>query len=447
MTNSWWRSVLENGPSSPFARYFDIDWEPVKHELRNKVLLPILGEQYGVTLEQGQIRLEYADSAVRLRIYELDLPLNPRPLSLVLSHRLDQLKGALPADDPDLTELLSVLFHLDHLPPYTETDPTQMAERQREKEVALGRLASLLERAPAMLAHLQENLRAFNGTPGDPSSFELLHGLLEAQPYRLAFWRTAMHEINYRRFFDINELAGIRMEEPEVFSAAHELTARWVHEGRVTGLRLDHVDGLFDPAGYLAGLARAAGTGVGAGRVVEKILSKGERLDPTWQAHGTTGYEYLNELNGVFVDPVEGERLRAVYETFTGRADGFGEVSYRSKRLIVTTSMASELNVLAAELNRISEGRWQCAGLHARQPAGGAAARWWRAFRYTGPTCARTGWTARGRGFRGPGDRPRRFAATRRSSRPSSISSAACSCRNRIPRCPRPSSGAGCASR
>ncbi len=358
LANPWWRSVLESGPSSPYARYFDIDWNPVKHELRDRILLPILGDQYGVTLEQGQLRLAYEDGAIRLRLYELDLPLNPRRLGLVVGHRLDDLRARLPADDPDLTELLSVLFHLDHLPPYTETDPTQMAERQREKDVALGRLAALLERSEVLRAHLEENLRRFNGRPGEPSSFELMHELLEGQPYRLASWRTAMHEINYRRFFDVNELAGIRMEEPEVFAAAHALTARWVREGRVTGLRLDHVDGLFDPAGYLDDLAGLLGPAP-VWTVVEKILSEGERLDPSWRTHGTTGYEYLNQLNGIFVDPVDGVRLKTVYQAFTGRDDEFAEVCYQSKKLIVTTSMASELNVLAAELNRISEGRWQ----------------------------------------------------------------------------------------
>ncbi len=358
LANRWWRSVLENGPSSPYARYFDIDWNPVKDELRDKVLLPILGAQYGVTLEEGQIRLEYADGEIRLRIYELNLPVNPRSLSLVLGHRMEELRSTVPADDPDLTELLSILFHLEHIPPYTETDQALMAERGREKEVALGRLVALLNRSAVVRAHLEENIRRFNGTPGDPRSFVPLHRLLESQPYRLADWRTAMHEINYRRFFDINELAGLRMEEPEVFAQAHRLTARWVAEGRVTGLRLDHVDGLFDPATYLSDLGRLLGPAA-VWTVVEKILSDEERLDPTWHAHGTTGYEFLNQLNGVFVDPIQGERLPGIYAAFSDRPDDFADVRYQSKKLIVTTSMASELNVLAAELNRISEGRWQ----------------------------------------------------------------------------------------
>ncbi len=355
LANRVWRSVLENGPSSPYAAYFDIDWDPVKPELKGKILLPVLGDQYGVTLDSGQLRLELADGAFRLRYYGLDLPLNPRQLRLLLEHGLDAQKLELSPDDPDLTEFLSVLFHLEHLPPYTETDPRLVAERRREKEVALSRLAALLERAPRMRRHVDDNLRLFNGTPGEPASFDLLHALLEAQPYRLASWRTAMHEINYRRFFDVNELAGIRMEDPAVFAAAHDLVARLVADGSVTGLRLDHVDGLFDPAQYLHELAARFGPGPPVWTVVEKILSAGERLNDGWLVHGTTGYDFLDTVNGLFVDPAQGATFEALYASFVGERQAFPDVAYASKKVIIMSSMASELNVLAHELNRISE--------------------------------------------------------------------------------------------
>ncbi len=355
MANAWWRSVLESGPSSPFASFFDIDWDPVKPELKGKILLPVLGDQYGATLDAGQLQLEYANGTIRLRYYELDLPLNPRQLRQLLEHRLDALRAALAPDDPDLIELLSVLFHLEHLPAFTETDPYLMEERQREKVVALDRLGALLERAPAVRRHVEANLRLFNGTPGEPSSSDLLHELLEAQPYRLASWRTAMHEINYRRFFDVNELAGIRMEDPAVFRAAHALTARLVREGAVTGVRLDHVDGLFDPARYLDDLATCLGPGAPVWTTVEKILSPGERLNEGWMVHGTTGYDFLNSLNRVFIDGRRATAFTALYTAFAGEGPAFQDVVYEAKKLIITSSMASELNVLAHELNRISE--------------------------------------------------------------------------------------------
>jgi (1->4)-alpha-D-glucan 1-alpha-D-glucosylmutase len=354
--NHWWRSVLANGPSSPYATYFDIEWDPVKPELKQKILLPVLAEQYGVTLDGGLLRLELEDGAFRLRYYGLDLPLNVRKLGLVLGYRLDALREALGADDPDLAEFQSVLFHLEHLPPYTETDPRPVEDRQREQDVALGRLVALMERAPQVRRHVEDQLQLFNGTPGEPASFDLLHELLDAQVYRLASWRTAMHEINYRRFFDINELAGIRMENPAVFAAAHELLARLVAEGTVSGLRLDHVDGLFDPAGYLRNLAARLGAGPPVWTVVEKVLSPGERLSDAWLVHGTTGYDFLNSVNGLFVDPAQEAACDALYAHFVGEAPSFADVVYAAKKLISTSSMASELNVLAHELNRISEG-------------------------------------------------------------------------------------------
>ncbi|HEX5000796.1 MAG TPA: malto-oligosyltrehalose synthase [Terriglobia bacterium] len=351
--NLWWRDVLENGPSSPYARYFDIDWNPVKSELRGKLLLPILADQYGVTLDNGELQIEFRQGAFSLRYGSQHLPLNPRELRILLRYNLDALKATLPEDDPDLNEFLSILFHFDHLPPYTDTDPAAMTERSREKEVAKRRLAQLAESSEPIRRHIESNVRRFNGAPGDPASFDLLHKLLEGQVYRLSSWRAAMHEINYRRFFDINALAGIRVEDPELFRAAHELLLRWIHAGAVTGVRLDHVDGLFDPAGYFCKLKQEFGRSVYL--VVEKILAADEQLSPDWAVHGTTGYDFLNKLNAVFVDPGGQREFIKLYAKFTGNKRAFRDIVYSSQKLIITTSMASELKVLAAELNRISE--------------------------------------------------------------------------------------------
>ncbi len=354
VANRWWRDILENGPSSPYAQYFDIDWNPVKDELQGKLLLPILGEQYGVALDEGKLRLEFVEDVFQLRYYDHVLPLNPRQLRLLLRHNLDRLQAFLPPSDPHLTQFQSILFHLDHIPAYTVSEPDSVADRQREKEVARQRLAELIRTSEEIRHHVEDNVRLFNGTPGNAASYDLLHALLEAQPYRLSFWRTAMHEINYRRFFDINELAGIRMEDPAVFHETHRLIFQLIRDGAVTGLRLDHVDGLFDPARYFDELTRR----IRPARIylaVEKILSEGENLREDWAVHGTTGYEFLNLLNGLFVERSNGNEFRKLYARFTGAKRTLSEVVYSAKKLIVSTSMASELNVLAHELNRISE--------------------------------------------------------------------------------------------
>ncbi|HUK24095.1 MAG TPA: malto-oligosyltrehalose synthase [Terriglobales bacterium] len=354
--NLKWRSVLENGPSSQFAAFFDIDWDPVKPELKNKVLLPILDDQYGNALEAGQLQLQFENGSFSLQYAGHNLPLNPRQTRVLLSHRLDQLRAQLSEDDPGLRELLSIAFQLEHIPPSTETTPQRVEEREREKSVASDRLAALVGRAPDIGRFIEQNLREFNGTAGEPASFDFLHQLLDQQPYRLSYWKTAVHEINYRRFFDINDLAGIRMEDPAVFEATHVLIGDLIRQGLVTGLRLDHVDGLFDPKQYFEQLQRRCASGEQPlFVVVEKILSAGEALRRDWAVHGTTGYEFLNEVAGLFVDPAGGAELQKTYLRFTGNEERFAGLVYESKKLIVTTSMASELNVLAHELNRISE--------------------------------------------------------------------------------------------
>jgi (1->4)-alpha-D-glucan 1-alpha-D-glucosylmutase len=354
--NRWWRSVLENGPSSEFASFFDIDWDPVKLELKGKVLLPMLGEQYGEALESGRLRLEYEAGTFAVRYGEVTLPLNPRQLGTVLRHNLEVLETTLGPSDPALDEFRSILFQLDHLPVYTTTDPAQVIDRRREKEVARQRLARVSGTCSAIRAHIDAAVQVFNGVPGDRRSFDPLHQLLELQAYRLSSWRTATHEINYRRFFDINDLAGIRVELPEVFDQVHVRLAEMLQSGDVTGVRLDHIDGLHKPAAYFSRLLAAADPSRAIYLVIEKIVTDGEPLRPDWQVHGTTGYGFLNDLNGLFVDPGQAHAFRTLYGRFTGRTDRFAEVVYESKKLIISASMASELNVLAHELNRISEG-------------------------------------------------------------------------------------------
>ena len=366
--NAWWNDVLENGPSSPAARIFDIDWTPVKAELHAKLLLPILGDQYGQVLERGELQLVLRDGVLVLNYFEHELPINPRQAPRVYRRAVEPLMAELGADSAAVHEFLSIISSLEKMPPYTEQGPEQMAERQREKEVARGRLGRLAADVPAVRKAIEAAVREFNGEPGRAESFDALHELLEAQAYRLAYWRAASHEINYRRFFDINTLAGLRVENSDVFDATHQLLARLIHEGRVHAVRVDHPDGLFDPARYfemlqdLAAREWAIERAAGSDRpsrplyvLAEKILSGREQLPLRWACHGTTGYNYLNDLNGVFIDAAQARRMRRTYGKLTGRDEPFEDVLYATKRLIMATAMASELNVLTHMLDRIAE--------------------------------------------------------------------------------------------
>ncbi len=350
--NHWWAEVLENGACSPHADYFAIDWHPLKPEIEGRLLLPILGDQYGAVLERGELRLDYDDGRLIVRYFDHVLPVTPRSAPLVLRQDLEALEAGLGADHPDLRELLSILTGLDHLPPFTETDRARIEERSREKEVLRERLARLTARSEPVRRHVERALTIANGTVGESASFDLLHALLERQVYRLAYWRTASHEINYRRFFDINELAGLRVEHEDVFAATHGWLADAVTRGLVTGIRVDHPDGLYDPEQYFE---RLRGLAPGGWIVAEKILTGDEQLRAAWPVDGTTGYAFLTLLNRLFVHGDGLKELGRIYRRFTGRLMPFEDVAYESKTLIMDTAMSSELNVLADALNRLSE--------------------------------------------------------------------------------------------
>ena len=349
--------MLENGPGSAGARFFDIDWAPVKAALKSKLLLPILGEQYGRVLERGELSLAFADGLLIVKYGDHEFPTNPKHAPQVLRRAVVPLTTELGADSPQLHEFLSILTSLQNLPELndeTPSDSVMAEERQREKEVARARLVRLVVECPAVGAEIDAAVRETNGVAGRPESFDQLHELLEAQVYRLSHWRTASHEINYRRFFDVNGLAGLRVEDPRVFAATHELLGKLLANGSVQAVRIDHPDGLFDPARYFEMLQQLAGGDLYV--VAEKVLSSDERLPARWANAGTTGYNYLNDLNGLFINRTELKRLRRAYAKLAGQTDSFDEVRYDSKRLIIATALASELNVLAHALGRIAEG-------------------------------------------------------------------------------------------
>ncbi|MDT5294731.1 MAG: (1-_4)-alpha-D-glucan 1-alpha-D-glucosylmutase [Acidobacteriota bacterium] len=378
--NRWWQDVLENGPGSAHARHFDIDWNPPNPSLKNRVLLPILGDQLGRVLERQELRVTYRDGAFHVNYWETQLPVAARATALVLGLALEGVRSQLDESHPHALELESILTALEHLPRRTETDPARVRERRREKDVVRRRLSALVKESHEVRAAVHDALARLNGVAGRPESFDLLEELINRQAYRLSFWRVAAEEINYRRFFDINELAAVRVEERPVFSAVHEIIFRLVRQGLVTGLRVDHVDGLLDPFKYLTDLQREAAAarrtrkeasegadgarlveGDGEGRlpfyvVVEKILGHDELLRREWPVQGTTGYEFMNLLNGVFVDASNGQAFRELYAEFTDARVKFSDLVYECKRLILKAAMASELYVLSRRLTRIAEG-------------------------------------------------------------------------------------------
>lgn len=379
--NQWWNDVLENGPSSPFASFFDIDWWPPKADLAGKVLLPVLGDQYGIVLENQQIQLTYDEGAFHAHYYDVRLPIAPRSYAQILSPLVPQVKERLGELRTDVLELESIITALSHLPPRDQTDPERLRERMREKEIIKRRLSALTETSAEVRQAVAEILREFNGVRKEPKSFDRLEALLAAQAYRLSFWQVASDEINYRRFFDINELAAIRVEDAEVFADVHRLTFRLMKQGLVTGLRIDHVDGLFDPYSYFIALQQEAVSNYEEGYlyaeapsssvrtsarsssengkpcyiVVEKILGQDERLRSDWAVYGTTGYGFMNLLNGVLVDTSTRDHFLKIYERFTGLTRSFDDLVYESKKLILRVAMSSELTVLARRLDRISE--------------------------------------------------------------------------------------------
>lgn len=354
--NLWWRNVLANGPSSPLSDYFDIDWYPVNSNLHGKVLLAILGGQYGEVLESGGLKVEYVDGEFCLLYYDLNLPLNPRQMKFLLGHRWAESAENANIEPEVRQEFESILFLLEHIPAYRQVDAEARVDRERETKIATKRLHDVIAHSPALRTHLDKVIQEFNGRPGEPESFDLLHTLLEQQPYRLSYWRTAMHEINYRRFFDINDLIGLRMEHGPLFTAAHTKLIELTSSGMIDGIRLDHIDGLLDPQQYLEELRAATGaTGSSLYLIVEKILARQEWINQEWPVDGTTGYEYLALLNGLWVKEENLPQIDRIYRAFCGKTEREKDELYEAKRLITATSMASELHVLAHDMNRLSE--------------------------------------------------------------------------------------------
>lgn len=372
--NGWWLDVLENGPSSAYAGFFDIDWQPVNAELTNRILVPVLGDHYGAVLERGELRLavDEAGGSFGIAYHEHRFPVDPREYPRILEPAL-AIEEERRLSEEARAELSSLSAAFGHLPAREDTAAERVAERRRDKELHKQRLVRLIARLPEIRGAIERAVERLNGVAGERASFRPLHELLEAQAYRLAYWRVASDEINYRRFFDINTLAALRMEDQTVFDTTHRFVLELAAAGKVDGLRIDHPDGLYDPARYFRrlqeGYARLSGLDPAPASqrrpdrplyvVIEKIAAHHEYVPENWAVHGTTGYRFLSVVNGLFVDTAARRRFDRIYRVFAQNTADFEEVAYQARLSIMRTALASELAVLAAQLLRIARSDWR----------------------------------------------------------------------------------------
>ncbi len=367
--NPWWLDVLENGPASAYADFFDIDWSPPRTVLTGKVLLPILHEHYGTVLESRDLRLvlvhDHQRASFAFEYYEHRFPIDPREYPRVLLAAIGRLRSGDSACTGPMAQLRRLTTALSELPNRSVRDGVRIRQRRRDQETLKRRLAELITGNKVFAEYVERCLEAFNGEPREAACRERRHQLLEALAFRLASWRVASHEINYRRFFDVNDLACLRMENTAVFDVTHRLITQLVAAGKVNGLRVDHPDGLYDPGAYFDRLQNTLGH-TGADQlatvdgkpvyiVAEKILGPGEVLPETWRIHGTTGYDFIDLINRLFIHPNGMPHLTRAYRELTGDAQSFAEIAYEARKLIMETSLASELNVLVTKLDRIAE--------------------------------------------------------------------------------------------
>lgn len=357
--NPWWADVLENGPGSGYASHFDINWHPPSRSLENKVLLPILGEPYGRVLESQQLMLLFDNGAFFICYGETRLPVAPKSYRQILEHRLGTLEQELGPDSAEFRDFSGILAAVSGLPERTALASEAIGRRRLQVEEIKQKLTQLYHDAPQVKEFLDENVRQFNGKRGRPQTFLLLDRLLSDQAYVVTFWRNANDEINYRRFFAVSELVGVRIEDPLVFDAMHALIFRLIANGQAQGLRIDHIDGLHDPLSYLRRvrekLQQANGTApLDFYIVVEKILEEGESLPGDWPVCGTTGYNFLNAANGLFVYPAGAKALDRAYSRFLGERLVYCDIVYEKKKQVMNALLAVEVRALGHQLATVA---------------------------------------------------------------------------------------------
>jgi (1->4)-alpha-D-glucan 1-alpha-D-glucosylmutase len=335
--NRYWWDVLENGPSSRYSVFFDIDWNSHEEKLRNKLLVPILGDHYGRAVERGEIQLARRGADFFFRYFDHELPASPRSLVPIL---------AAAASETGSDYLAFLSDSLERLPDPTLTDRASVAERHRNKRVVLELLDRLFKDTPFIADAVDDDIAKRNSYP------DRLDELLELQNYRLSSWQAAKQDLGYRRFFDVNTLVGLRAEDMQVFSDTHMLVIRWLREGVLDGIRADHPDGLLDPRQYFERLRNEAPDVWILG---EKILEPGESLRTEWPIDGTTGYDYLNQATGLFIESNNEEAFNRIYTAFTADTTDYLAVCRDKKHLVLRELLGSDVNRLTALLANIFE--------------------------------------------------------------------------------------------
>ncbi len=335
--------VLENGEHSRYFDYFDINWHHPYESIRGRVLAPFLGKFFGEALESAEIRLHYNEHGFTIRYFDLVFPVKIESYGRLLATGLDRLKETLGGDHPDFIKMLGILYLLKALP--------ENKDRDDQVRFIKGALWEMYINNGVVTRFMTDNVDRFNGVVGDPASWAGLEDLLAEQIYRLSFWKTATEEINYRRFFNVNDLICVRVEKQVVFQGTHLLLFDLVDQGMIQGLRIDHVDGLYDPAGYIGRLRDRVGDRY---ILLEKILDPDEDLPESWPVQGTTGYDSLNMLNGIFCDRRNKRDFTRIYHKFMGVRMDYPMIRYKNKRLILQKEMAGDVDNLALLLKGVS---------------------------------------------------------------------------------------------
>jgi (1->4)-alpha-D-glucan 1-alpha-D-glucosylmutase len=338
--------ILEYGEDSEYFNYFEINWEHPYEDTRGRVLTPLLGDFYGNCLENGELKLSYEEEGLSINYYNFKVPLKVESYGEFISHNLEELSQKLGKRNPDVIKLLGVLYIIKSI-------PTETSSQQRKDQALFVKslLWELYRDNPEINKFIDKNIDYFNGKPGKPESFNPLDHLLQNQNFRLSFWKVGAEELNYRRFFTVNELICVRVEDHKVFEKTHNLISQLVKSGQFTGLRIDHIDGLFNPIQYLYWLRNKAKD---VYTTVEKILELEEELPLTWPIQGTSGYNYLNYVNGVFCQNKNEERFNQIYRVVSGLTAHYQDLVIEKKRLIANKGLAGDADNLALLLKRIS---------------------------------------------------------------------------------------------
>ncbi|MEM1060211.1 MAG: malto-oligosyltrehalose synthase [Verrucomicrobiota bacterium] len=354
--NAYLMDVLENGRNSRYRRFFDVEWEHPIEGLRGRLLVPLLGSYYGEVLERGELQLKLREQGFAIAYWEQSFPLAIESYANILGRNLEALRKQLGEESNEFIKYLGILYLVRSMPVLEEIEDREQAARAattREHELRFVKrmLWELYCESTAIRDHVDEVLATLNGTPGDPASFDDLDGIHAEQHFRLCFWKVATEEINYRRFFTVNELISVRVEDEEVFRQTHALIASLLVKGRFDGLRVDHLDGLFAPQSYLEHLRQV---GPHAYLVVEKILEHDEKLPEHFPIQGTTGYTFLNYANGLFVHPGREHDLDRIYRQFTHIEEDYQDWLLARKKLVLQKSLSADIARLAVTLRSVS---------------------------------------------------------------------------------------------